>query len=185
MRCTTSNRCLNLKISYYSLQTAIVNTLKALVQRGGSMSRILRVLIIVSLAGPAAGAGVYKWVDEQGRVHFGDRPQSETAKEMQIKIDPRSSPPAATEAERARNRKRLLEMYQEDREAKKEAAQKQKQERAQRAAKCKRARRELEQFSNARGLYEDVEGGERRYLSFEARDRYIAGLRREVSNLCR
>lgn len=104
---------------------------------------------------------------------------------MQIKIDPRSSPPAATEAERARNRKRLLEMYQEDREAKKEAAQKQKQERAQRAAKCKRARRELEQFSNARGLYEDVEGGERRYLSFEARDRYIAGLRREVSNLCR
>jgi uncharacterized membrane protein len=179
------NRGLNVRISDYNLHTVILNTLKALVQRGRSMIRILRVLIIVSLVGPAAGAGVYKWVDEQGRVHFGDRPQSEAAMEMQIKIDPRSSPPAATEAERARNRKRLLEMYQEDREAKKEAAKKQKEERAQRAAECKRTRSKLAQYSNAAGLYEDGEGGERRYLSFEARDRYMAGLRQEVGKLCR
>ena len=146
---------------------------------------VLRVLIIAAMAGPAAGAGVFTWVDEQGRVHFGDRPRSEAAKEVQIRVDPRPSPPTATEAERARNRKRLLEMYQEDREAKKEAAIKQREERERRAAECRRARIELREFSSARALYDDSEGGERRYLSFEERDQFIAGLRQKVSELCR
>ena len=33
--------------------------------------------MLFSLALPAAGAGVYRWTDEQGRVHFGDAPPPE------------------------------------------------------------------------------------------------------------
>ncbi len=146
---------------------------------------LVRALIICSLAAPAAGAGVYRWVDDQGRVHFGDRPQSDAASEVKIRVEPQSSPPAASEAERARHRRRLLEMYQEDRDAKKEAARKQKEERAKRVAECSEARVKLAQFSSAGSLYNRGPDGERRYLSFEERDRYIAGLREEVSRLCR
>ncbi len=154
-------------------------------QRARHMIFALRVLIIVSLAAPAAGTGVYKWTDEQGRVHFGDRPQSEAASEVKIRVEPQSSPPAATEAERARHRRRLLEIYQEDRDAKKEAARKQKEERAKRAAECGKARNKLAQFDRAGSLYRKGPDGERRYLSLEERDRYIAGLREKVSRLCR
>ena len=146
---------------------------------------MLRVLIIVALAGTAAGAGVYRWVDDQGRVHFGDRPESEAASEVKIRIEPQSSPPAADEAERSRHRRRLLEIYQEDREARKEAARKQKEERTKRAAECARARDKLAQLSSAGSLYNKGPDGGRRYLSFEERDRYLAGLRKEVSQLCR
>lgn len=34
----------------------------------------LAVLLILLLAAPAASAEVYQWVDQQGRVHYGDRP---------------------------------------------------------------------------------------------------------------
>ena len=36
-------------------------------------SRILLIAVAVSLAGPA-GAQVFRWVDKEGRVHYGDDP---------------------------------------------------------------------------------------------------------------
>ena len=43
-----------------------------------------------------ATAGVYKWVDEQGQVHYGDRPQADSAQEMKLKAPPSSPPPDAS-----------------------------------------------------------------------------------------
>ncbi|WP_127478282.1 glutaredoxin family protein [Sulfurivermis fontis] len=34
-------------------------------------------LLLLLLAGPATGAGIYRWTDAEGRVHFGDAPPDE------------------------------------------------------------------------------------------------------------
>lgn len=43
------------------------------------MLRPAILLLGLLLCGTAAAAGVYQWTDAQGRVHFGDRPQSGAA----------------------------------------------------------------------------------------------------------
>ena len=46
----------------------------------------LRLLILAMLiASTAAGAGVYKWTDAQGRVHYSDQPPPNDAKSIQQK----------------------------------------------------------------------------------------------------
>ena len=43
-------------------------------------------LLAALLSGAStATAEVYKWVDEDGRVHFGDRPQAEDAEAIELK----------------------------------------------------------------------------------------------------
>ncbi|MCH4293080.1 DUF4124 domain-containing protein [Shewanella sp. 3B26] len=46
---------------------------------------LLGLILGLSLAQPALAENVYKWVDKDGKVHFGDRPQSDTAEEVKPK----------------------------------------------------------------------------------------------------
>lgn len=41
-----------------------------------TVPRLTTALLLLA-CGPALAAGVYKWTDEKGRVHFGDRPAQE------------------------------------------------------------------------------------------------------------
>lgn len=45
----------------------------------------MRALFLLLFFSGIASAEVYKWTDENGRVHFGDRPSSENAQTVQIK----------------------------------------------------------------------------------------------------
>ncbi len=45
-------------------------------------------LIILACGTTAQADGVYKWTDAQGRIHYGDRPQSNTAQPLNIKPAP-------------------------------------------------------------------------------------------------
>ena len=63
--------------------------------------------LMIAACGTAAQAdGVYKWVDAQGRVHYGDRPQSNTAQPLDIRPAPpvneglRQQPEAKPEAQK-------------------------------------------------------------------------------------
>lgn len=53
-------------------------------------------MIVLLSAGPVFGAA-YKWVDEQGQVHYSDRPR-EGAEEIQLPQSPAPLPRAATSA---------------------------------------------------------------------------------------
>jgi Domain of unknown function (DUF4124) len=60
----------------------------------------------------AAGDEVYKWVDKDGRVSFGDRPDNQTAEPVKI---PRTPPPSReVELQRLRT-KRTLDSYAAER----------------------------------------------------------------------
>lgn len=42
-----------------------------------------------------AAAGVHRWVDEQGQVHYGDRPMSTTASTLRIRAESATAPGTA------------------------------------------------------------------------------------------
>jgi predicted component of type VI protein secretion system len=65
------------------------------------MKRIIATLAILALALPAWGE-LYKWVDENGNVHYSDQPPPPNAKQqkaIQPKVSPQSAPPPAAAPE--------------------------------------------------------------------------------------
>ncbi len=53
-------------------------------------------LCLIILAVPAWGSGVYRWIDEGGRVHFGDAPPAERkAEDVELKYSEMGSTPVA------------------------------------------------------------------------------------------
>ena len=74
---------------------------------------ILPLLLVSPLAVEAA---VYKWVDENGKVHYGDKPVT-SQPSVEIQIDDTSSSPAysGNDMSREEKRERLLQAMEEDR----------------------------------------------------------------------
>ena len=52
------------------------------------MTRFLFLVLVAVLCAPAAQAAkIYKWVDENGRVHFGEKPpKGQASEEIRIKV---------------------------------------------------------------------------------------------------
>ena len=73
------------------------------------------VLFLGLSSGPAsAGGGIYKWVDDNGNVHFSDKPPSEgKASEVKIRINSYTSPritvsPFANQTDKAADSKQVV-----------------------------------------------------------------------------
>jgi hypothetical protein len=138
----------------------------------------------VSLSGAVVEAGVYRWVDENGKVHYGDRPgAAEDAAEIQIKQNKTTTSSAPDAAERAETRQRLLEQYETERLQKREAAAKKKAEAKKREKNCAIAKNRLRIYKSS-ALYEDGPDGERRYLSDAEYEKALAKARADVERWC-
>ncbi len=145
---------------------------------------LMPVLVWVLVSAGCVEAGVYRWVDENGKVHFSDRPgTAEDADEVQIKQKGESDQSAPHEADRAETRQRLLEQYQKERLQKKEATEKKKAEDKQRERNCAIAKNRLSTYERS-ALYELDSGGERRYLSEAEYEKALASARAEVRQWC-
>jgi len=144
--------------------------------------RLLLILIITAAA--TANAGVYKWTDEQGNVHFGDRPTSSQAEQIKLKKYPKSSGPTSSSTQPKVTQQQLLNMYQQEREKKKAEKKKQKEEAKTLALKCARARDNLSQYEGSR-LYEVLPSGERRYFSDEEHSQTISNLKKNIKRHCK
>ena len=129
-------------------------------------------------------AGIYKWTDEKGQVHFGDRPGAHQSEQVQVRPGPASSAPATGQAERNQLRQRMLDVYREERAEKQAAALKERQQRAERKERCRLARGRYDDYSQAGGIYNYTEDGGRDYLDKQARARFMARLQAEVRQWC-
>ena len=97
---------------------------------------------------------VYKWVDENGNVVYGDKPQNSNAEKVKIKKTP---PKDANYEERLQKQDKLLGVMQEEREDKTVQREKEKQEQQQKKAECQRLRQELASMRDASALYEETD----------------------------
>ncbi|HDZ57315.1 MAG TPA: DUF4124 domain-containing protein [Pseudomonas xinjiangensis] len=132
--------------------------------------------LVGTLAAFSVQAEIYRWVDEQGRVHFGERYQ-EGAQE--IEVTPQIIERDPQVLQREDNLRRLMEVRREERsvENARLAEQRKKQQ-----AMCQDMRQQLAQFDRRVFWYEKDASGKRREVDrqrVEARKAEIQNLVRE------
>lgn len=122
--------------------------------------RTCAVLSLLGLAAMSADAAVYRWVDEQGQVHYSDKPRDQRATQLEF------APGSVGEASR---RARAAEVQASQRAAEQ---------------RCQAARDELAQFAEAARLVERSANGDERELAPEERERLTAAARAKVVAAC-
>lgn len=137
-----------------------------------------RLLLIATLLPALATAEIYRWTDEQGRVHFGQRPVA-GAEPVQVR------PQVVERDEHTREREvRTQRFYDARREEQQQAAATAAAQRAERASECQDLRRRLAQIPEGFSYYRTDANGERIYYSDEETDTARRQLRERIAQRC-
>jgi predicted RNA polymerase sigma factor len=120
-------------------------------------------ILSVALASAASANEIYKWTDEDGNVHYTDKPVDQTSERLDI-----ASSSTNNEAVRAQTQARL-DRQSEAAEAAANApkgptAEELRAEARERSDKCATYQARLTKFTQSRRLYREDEDGERVYL---------------------
>jgi len=141
-------------------------------------------LIYLILTLPAlAQAEVYRWVDSEGRTHFGDRPPTQAAsQEVQVE----SAPARVDNAARDRQQKMnvFLEQKQQERDQRRAADAKAEKQAAKRAELCTKMRARLKHLDSVSTFYNLNEEGERVFVSESENTRIRERFRKKVNETC-
>ncbi|MCO6414545.1 MAG: DUF4124 domain-containing protein [Thiogranum sp.] len=138
--------------------------------------------VVFCLAAWPGQAEVYRWVDEQGQVHYEDQPRDSKTR----KLSPPSVPVdgAGGDSQRMEKTRRLLNAYESERQqAREEKAERRKQAEEQRR-KCIGARDDLRHYEESGSIYRLDGEGKRVYYSDAEREALIAKYREAIAKWC-
>lgn len=138
-------------------------------------------LVLVTAAAPAPGAGVYRWVDAAGRTHYGDRPPP-GVEARALEVDPAAD--TAFSDDRSEQTQRLLEAFERKRERDRQAREQARAEEDKRARRCANAQRRLRGIERAGPLYREGTGGRRNYVDDAERAALREQAQRSVQQWC-
>ncbi len=139
---------------------------------------LLGLLLPVALA----QAEVYRWVDEKGRVHYGDRPAGDRAERVELHTRPAGEDPGMEQ--RRKKQQKLLEVLEEERREKEAERARARAEQEAREQDCKKARERLSRYQNANFIYTRNEDGSRVILEGEEYERVLREAREAVQRFC-
>lgn len=139
-------------------------------------SFILCASAILFLLSSPLSASVYKWVDESGQVHYGERPGNTEAEKVTIRQNETTKP---------RIIKSDKENTDSDKEQKAEEPAKPKHSKKQQRQYCNEAKSDLATINNHGRLREIDEKGEYTFLSEEQRQQRIATAQKKAGDFCR
>ena len=144
----------------------------------------LLTMLAVAAVSPSALGQIYKWTDEDGNVHFTDKPVEEDAERVAIQS-------------RRTNPERVQAMVQSRAEAAAKAAEEEAAAQPQgpteeelqaqaerRAQQCQKYREQLQRFVQSRRIYREDENGERVYLSEEEMQETREQTEKRVQEYC-
>jgi len=141
-------------------------------------------ILTLAASGIAFSGDIYKWVDEDGHVHYGDKPVGAQSERMSIRST--STDPARIAAQaQARAAARM-----EAREAEATAAAEEPSEESLRAMAlerretCEKARADMQRMVSARHLYREDDSGERVYLDEAEMQAARERAENQVSEFC-
>lgn len=144
----------------------------------------LLTLLVLGAASTTTLGQIYKWTDEDGNVHFTDKPVEEDAE--RVAIQSRRTNPERVQArvqERAEAAARAAE--QEAAAQPQGPTEEELQARAQqRAEQCQKYRERLQRFVQSRRIYREDESGERVYLSEEEMQDAREDVENKVQEYC-
>lgn len=138
---------------------------------------------VLLLATSISHAGAYRWVDENGHTHFGDRPPTSVATdEVRLKA---AAPEVDSEA-RARKQRlnEFLQSSEKERHAREKAKAEQEAKTAKIKARCDSLKARLKYLARVSGIYELNKEGERVFVSDEQNERIRKDFRARVQKEC-
>lgn len=145
-----------------------------------------RILIIFLFLSPTISQSeIYKWVDENGMVHFDDRPGSGNKEKIEIKTTETSSSSDTELQERLEQERKLLDIYEEERQEKNLKQAEQRKEKKKWKERCAEAKDYKKRVDASSGIYELDEKGERVVLSEEERNARVKELKEFIKNNCK
>lgn len=141
--------------------------------------------LVLTLAGAAALASgeVYKWLDADGNIHYGDRPPA-TGVDSHSVILPPAPAPEADQARRSLKQRRLLEAFEAERNQRHQLAAEAAAAKRDRDRDCENARRQLARFERANIVYSNDASGARVYMSDQERRQASANARAWIGKHC-
>lgn len=137
-----------------------------------------RLLLITALLPGLAAAEIYRWTDEQGRVHFGQRP---VAGAEVVEVRPQVVERDAHTREREARSQRFNQAREEERQ---QAAAQAAQRREQRAGECRELRQRMAQLPEGYSYYREGANGARIYYSDDELDAARRQLRERIAERC-
>jgi len=165
------------------------------------MNRLLVMLLAIAFAGTAS-AQLYKWVDKNGRVQYGDTPPGDASKITRLKAPAGGAvpAPAAPEAksdaaakdkdkdkdkDKALTPEQAFKKRQQDRQEAEQKAEKERAEADQKRAGCENAQAGLRQLQSGQRLSTVNSAGERVYIEDDERARQVQRAQKSVADWCK
>lgn len=143
-------------------------------------------LLLLSFISPPAQAGLNKWVDEQGKVHYTDSPPPDAKVESVRNVTGKGQEAAPVDYSSKSYSQRAAEM-KKARQEKNEASEKSAREAAQkqeRKRNCAAARENLRSLESGTRLVTYDEKGERRFMDDAERAQRLNSAREAVKGNC-
>lgn len=141
--------------------------------------------LALTVGGGAMANEIYKWVDEQGNVHYEDRP-SGAVSEQRLAVNSRRTESSAVQ-ERIDSRLESQAVRQEKKAAaaeEKAAAAAKEAEAAEKQKRCDTYRARLETYVQSRRLYREDEDGERIWLDDTERQDAQQKVEEQIAENC-
>ncbi|MDH3777220.1 MAG: DUF4124 domain-containing protein [Gammaproteobacteria bacterium] len=139
----------------------------------------------MTIASCSVANEIYKWTDENGNVHYEDRPSGAATEERLQMTYNRTSSSAVHQRVQARVDARTA---REEAKTAAEASEKEAAENAaiaaERAQKCDKSRARLESYLQARRVYRTDDNGERVYLDEDQRQEARKKAEEQISEFC-
>ena len=130
-----------------------------------------------------ANAQVYRWVDDKGAVHYGQKaPSGVETTQLQLPTEPTGAGVPAKQDKADRDR--LLNSFEQDRRERQHAIEERREKERQQGKACQVMRSRWERYTRAGPLYVLEEDGSRRYLSAAEKDAELARLRQGMEENC-
>ncbi len=114
-----------------------------------------------------AYSDVYKWLDDDGKIIYGDKPAADNAEKIKIKNAPEKN---QQDQERVKKQQKLLNIIQEERDEKTSLKKEIKEKKYQQKLKCAEVIKALQEKKDASFLYEETDDPNNpKFLSNEER----------------
>lgn len=148
---------------------------------------IYTIIFSFAMLNISGAATVYKWIDEDGQVHYGSRSENKNAKEMEIKnryIDSGNSTAPLSAEERVNKQKRYLNALDKENDTLEEVKRQKKEIEEKKISRCNASRDQLKRAENAGALYDLDEKGDRVLLNKNQYELAMEQARARVQKWC-
>jgi hypothetical protein len=127
---------------------------------------------------------IYRWIDENGQVHFGASPPDSAAERIKVETPSVSSGAVQSNRERVEAQRRMLDRFAREREIKREARQKREAEQRQRDRLCRQLKEHWRGLNYGGPVYYKDDKGGRDYLDEQERQAEKGDIAKQIEQAC-